>query len=155
VLPPEAEQSGQGKNARRHSCSHTAASSLGDSCVTNSRTGTSGSSATKVLGVSATMPHECKAGPCCGSSHPGLGKTLLSCQWLTIKLAPSGQSCGKVVQFEPALAITIAIASKSHPTRTAHGCEVRAMPKSRVSQTTVFGAQRPMLRTLHDRASAG
>ena len=24
------------------------------------------------------------------------------------------------------------------------------MPKSRVSQTTVFGAQRPMLRTLHD-----
>jgi hypothetical protein len=26
----------------------------------------------------------------------------------------------------------------------------RPMPKSRVSQTTVFGAQRPMLRTLHD-----
>jgi len=30
----------------------------------------------------------------------------------------------------------------------------RPMPKSRVS-STVFGAQRPMLRTLHDRASAG
>jgi len=26
----------------------------------------------------------------------------------------------------------------------------RPMPKSPVSQTTVFGAQRPMLRTLHD-----
>ena len=28
------------------------------------------------------------------------------------------------------------------------------MPKSRVSLTTVFGAQRPMLRTLHDEAYA-
>jgi hypothetical protein len=31
----------------------------------------------------------------------------------------------------------------------------RADAKSRLSQTTVFGAQRPMLSTLHDRASAG
>ena len=30
------------------------------------------------------------------------------------------------------------------------GLRSRPMPKSRVSQTTVFGAQRPMLRTLHD-----
>ena len=29
------------------------------------------------------------------------------------------------------------------------------MPKPRVSQTTVFGAQRALLRTLHDSASAG
>ena len=29
------------------------------------------------------------------------------------------------------------------------------MPKSRVSQTTVFGAQRPLLRTNHHRASRG
>ena len=28
--------------------------------------------------------------------------------------------------------------------------EAGPMPKSRVSQTTVFGAQRPMLRILHD-----
>ena len=53
---PEAEQSGQAKKARRHSCSHTAASSLGDFCVTNLRTGTSGSSATSSSASAATMP---------------------------------------------------------------------------------------------------
>ena len=34
--------------------------------------------------------------------------------------------------------------------RLCRGDPAGPMPKSRVSQTTVFGAQRPMLRTLHD-----
>ena len=76
---PEAEQSGQAKKGRRHSCTHTAASSRGDSCVTNSTTGTSGSSATSSL-ASATMPHEGKAGPCRSGSRawPWQGFAVLS-----------------------------------------------------------------------------
>ncbi len=54
----------------RHSCSHAAASSRGDSCVTNSRTGTSGSSATS-SSASATMPHERQAGPAVVVAVPG------------------------------------------------------------------------------------
>jgi hypothetical protein len=63
---PEAEQAAKA----RHSCSHAAASSRGDCCVTNSRTGTSGSSATS-SSASATMPHERQAGPAVVVAVPG------------------------------------------------------------------------------------
>jgi hypothetical protein len=90
-------------------------------CVTNSRTGTSGSSATSSSASSATMPHECKAGPCHGGSRAWPGKISLSGHWLTIKLAPSAQSGGKILQFESAPATAAAIASKQvQPTRNAH-----------------------------------
>jgi hypothetical protein len=59
---PEAEQSGQGKNARRHSCSHTAASSLGDCCVSDSRTGTFGSSATSSSACRRPCPTNARQG---------------------------------------------------------------------------------------------
>ena len=46
----------------------------------------------QLLGVGGTMPHECKAGPCRGGSRAWPGKALLSCHWLTIKLAATGQN---------------------------------------------------------------
>ena len=92
---------------------------------------------------------------CRGGSHAWPGKFLLSCRWLTIKHHLQAREDGKPIIWTSASYCHRHSPQVPPPPALPMAVRFGPMPKSRVSQSTVFGAQRLMLRTLHDRASTG
>ena len=88
------------------------------------------------------------------ATHPGTAKRSPSpAVAMVTRLGPTAPTAEHRLAARLGSAGPAAMASTPRHDRPSDGHTAggrRPMPKSPVSQTTVFGAQRPMLRTLHD-----